>query len=90
MTKPQHNVGNQHMKILKTAALCAFLAFCATAIAQEAQPKQSVLITNTRIFDGQNEKLADGMSVLVEGNKISKIAKSISAPAGATLIDGAG
>jgi len=80
------------MKIMKsaTAAICACLAFCVTAMAQEAKPKQSVLITNTRIFDGQNEKLADGMSVLVEGNKIAKIAKSIPAPAGATVIDAKG
>jgi len=72
------------------ALLCVALVSCATAMAQEAQPKQSTLITNARIFDGQNEKLADGMSVLVEGNKISKIAKSIPAPAGATVIDAKG
>lgn len=69
------------------ALLCALLAVCATAIAQEAQPKQSVLFTNARIFDGQNESLADGMSVLVEGNKIAKIAKSIPTPADAMVID---
>jgi len=60
------------------------------ATAQEAKPKPSVLITNARIFDGVHEQLADGMSVLVEGNKISKIAKSIPAPAGATVIDAKG
>ncbi|HXH85233.1 MAG TPA: amidohydrolase family protein [Nitrospira sp.] len=80
------------MKIMKsiTAALCLCLAFCATAMAQEAKPKQSVLITNAKIFDGQHEALATGMSVLVEGNKIAKIAKSIPAPAGATVIDAKG
>jgi len=30
------------------------------------------------------------MSVLVEGNKISKIAKSIATPAGATVMDAGG
>jgi len=49
-----------------------------------------VLISNARVFDGKSETLADGMSVLVEGNKITKIAKSIPAPAGATVIDAKG
>jgi len=66
------------------------LAFCATALAQEAQPKQSVLITNASIFDGLNEKLATGMSVLIEGNTIKTIAPTIEAPAGATVIDAKG
>ncbi len=52
--------------------------------------QQMILITNANVFDGWNEKLAEGMSVLVEGNKIAKIAKSITAPAGATVIDAAG
>lgn len=50
----------------------------------------AVLITNAKIFDGENEALTDGMNVLVEGNKISKIAKSISTPKGATVIDAGG
>jgi len=79
------------MKIIQsiTASLCVTLALCATAMAQDAKPKQPVLITNAKIFDG-SDKLVTGMSVLVEGNKITKIAKSITAPAGATVIDAAG
>jgi len=50
----------------------------------------TTLITNVNVFDGKTEKLAMGMSVLVEGNKISKIAKSLPVPAGATVIDGGG
>ncbi len=72
------------------ASLFLTLAFCVPAMANDAAPKQSVLITNANIFDGKNEKLATGMSVLVEGNKIAKIAKSIPAPAGATVIDAKG
>jgi len=49
-----------------------------------------ICITNARIFDGKNEKLAEGMSVLIEDNKIAKIAKSITVPAGATVIDAKG
>lgn len=80
------------MRIIQsiTLALCITLVFCVTAMAQDAKPKHSVLITNANIFDGRSEKLATGMSVLVEGNKIAKIAKSIHAPEGATVIDGAG
>jgi len=72
------------------ASLFLTLAFCVPAMAEEAKPEPSVLITNANIFDGTSEKLADGMSVLVEGNKIAKIAKSITAPAGATVIDAKG
>jgi len=49
-----------------------------------------VLFTNANVFDGKNENLATGMSVLVEGNKIAKIAKSIAAPAGSTVVDAKG
>jgi len=72
------------------AALCVTLALCATVMAQEAKHEPSVLITNARIFDGEHEALAEGMSVLIERNKIAKIAKSIPAPAEATVIDAKG
>jgi len=75
-------------KIAVSALLVA--AFVTSAIAQDAASKSSVLITNANIFDGQHEALATGMSVLVEGNKITKVAKSIPAPAGATVIDAKG
>jgi len=73
-----------------TVALCASLVLCATVIAQEAEPKSQILITGANIFPGQGDKLEMGMSVLIEGNKITKIAKSITAPAGATVIDAKG
>lgn len=61
-----------------------------SAPAADAPAQPATLITNARIFDGENEKLADGRSVLVEGNKITKIGNSIPAPAGATVIDAKG
>jgi len=70
--------------------LALVLAVAVPAMGQEAKPVSKVLITNANVFDGKNAKLATGMSVLVEGNKISKIAKSIKAPAGATVIDAKG
>jgi len=71
-------------------SLVAGFVLCATVTAQGAEPKPFVLITNANIFDGQNEKLATGMSVLIEGNKIKTIAATIEAPAGATVIDAKG
>jgi len=50
----------------------------------------AILINHANIFDGENEQLSNGMSVLVEGNEISRIAKSISTPPGATVIDAGG
>jgi len=79
---------NTALKFAASALLVG--AFCTAAIAQDAAPKSSVLITNANVFDGQHEALATGMSVLVEGNKITKIAKSIPTPAGATVIDARG
>lgn len=66
------------------------LAAAIPAMAQEARAMNKVLFTNANIFDGENETLATGMSVLVEGNKIAKIAQSIPASADATVIDAKG
>jgi imidazolonepropionase-like amidohydrolase len=52
--------------------------------------QKSILITNVNIFDGKSETLNEGMSVLIEGNKIAQIAKSIKAPQGAHVIDANG
>ena len=78
-------------KSLMGASLTAALLFAASAVAQDEKPKPQVIFTNVNIFDGKNDKLSEGMSVLVEGNLIKKIAKgSIEANADATLIDGGG
>jgi len=76
-------------------ALCViawvFMIAANTALAADsANPVSKTLITNTNIFDGKSEKLANGMSVLIEGNKITKVAKSITAPDGAMVIDAEG
>jgi len=54
------------------------------------QPASPVCITNVRIFDGSRDELSEPMQVLVEGNKITQIAKSIKVQPGATVIDAAG
>jgi len=71
-------------KILALLILIAPLA----GYAQDEAPSQT-LITNVNIFDGFSDKLANGMSVLIEDNHIVEVGKSISAP-GATVIDGGG
>ena len=57
--------------------------------AQEESPKQQILFTNVNIFDGFKDKLAMGMSVLIEGNYIKEVGKSIKAP-DAYVVDGGG
>jgi imidazolonepropionase-like amidohydrolase len=56
--------------------------------AEENKPQQ-VLFTNVNVFDGFSSNLKMGMSVLVEGNQIVQVGKSISAPE-AFKLDGGG
>jgi imidazolonepropionase-like amidohydrolase len=74
--------------------LLVFVLIAVTSQAQEMTQKQKneamILITNVNIFDGKSETLNEGMSVLIEGNKIAQIAKSIKAPQGAHVIDANG
>ncbi|NYT20943.1 MAG: amidohydrolase family protein [Methanomicrobiales archaeon] len=51
---------------------------------------KTLLITNARIFDGKSEKLTESMSVLIEDNKITRIARSITATSDTTVIDAGG
>lgn len=57
-----------------------------TAVAQGPRA-QATLFQHVSLFDGKAQSLANGMSVLVEGQKIARIAPDIQAPAGATVID---
>jgi imidazolonepropionase-like amidohydrolase len=77
-------------KSLLAATLTATVVFAVSATAQEEKPKPQVLFTNVNVFDGKNDKLAEGMSVLVEGNLIKKIGKGLKADGNATVIDGGG
>jgi imidazolonepropionase-like amidohydrolase len=77
-------------KSLLAVGLTAAFAFVASAIAQEEKPKPQVLFTNVNVFDGKSNTLAEGMSVLVEGNLIKKVAKGNIKANGAKVIDGGG
>lgn len=49
----------------------------------------TILFTNVQVFDGVNNSL-EQQDVLVEDNLIKEVGRSISAPEGATVIDGGG
>ncbi len=55
-----------------------------------AQEPTRVLFTNVNVFDGVNDGLLLGMSVLVEGNMIAQISPGSIRPGDATVIDGGG
>jgi imidazolonepropionase-like amidohydrolase len=59
-------------------------------ISAEEKPPAQVLFTNVNIFDGKTDKLAMGMSVLVEGNLIKAIGNDVRGRDDAKTIDGAG
>lgn len=78
-----------HARHAFSILLTAFITvFGMSATAQEEKSSQT-LITNVNVFDGFSDKLANGMSVLIEDNHIVEVGKSISAP-GANVIDGDG
>ena len=74
--------------ILIAGALLATLA--SVPVYSQEEESSRTLFTNVNIFDGVNEELAVGMSVLVEGNLISEVATAIPAQGGAAIIDGGG
>jgi imidazolonepropionase-like amidohydrolase len=49
-----------------------------------------ILIKSARIFDGKSPKLIEGMSVLIEDNKIARIDKNVVAPRGSLIINAGG
>lgn len=78
--------------MLGTAAAGAFALWPKAASAVTAEsPGGPVVFTNVRVFDGKSNALRDGLSVVVDGNKIKTVAAFGSAlPAGAKVIDGGG
>jgi imidazolonepropionase-like amidohydrolase len=67
----------------------ALLVPATIASAQTAAPVDgSVLIRNVRLFDG--ERVIPTTSVLVEHGRIARVAVSLAAPTGVTVVDGTG
>ena len=78
-------------KSVLAVVLSAITAFVVSAAAQEEKPKPQILFTNVNVFDGKSDTLAEGMSVLVEGNLIKKVSEGdIEVGDDATVIDGGG
>lgn len=73
---------------LSAATLQAAAPAPAGQKAEEKKPVQ-ILFTNVNIFNGFDDKLDKGMSVLVESNYIKEVGKNITAP-DAYVVDGAG
>ena len=70
---------------------CAVLAGAVASASAAAQPRPSLLFENVTIIDGTGRVPMTGASVLVEGDRIARIARgALAAPAGATRIDGRG
>ena len=82
----EHTAGTLLLGLLISAGV-----FAGEDASKAAPAPAQTLITNARVFDGNSAKLADGMNVLIEGNKIAKISKTALTPAaGATVIDANG
>ncbi len=64
------------------------LAIGPLAWAQES--RRAVLFINVQIFDGKSEELITGHDVLVEGNRIRKVAPRIRVNRPVTVVDGQG
>jgi imidazolonepropionase-like amidohydrolase len=79
--------------ITAVAALTSSVVLAAGGGAVENfTPKAGItLFTNVNVFNGTDNKLYQGMNVLVEGKSISRISeKAIKQPDGTTVIDGGG
>lgn len=59
------------------------------ALAAKKEAPRQILITNVDVWDGTSVSVKKGVDVLVEGNKIKKVAKGIKAD-GAVVINGGG
>ena len=78
-------IRSKSLSIICSGVLLALSSF---AQAQDEAPQQ-ILITNVDVWDGTSSSLTLKTDVLVEGNKIIKVAQGISAE-GASVIDGQG
>jgi imidazolonepropionase-like amidohydrolase len=70
--------------------IVSLVIFTQALLAQDTEAPKQVLITNVNVWDGTSDGLKNGQSVLVEGNLIKQVGANISAPGGATVIDGGG
>ncbi len=77
-------------RMLLGGGMAAVLASFAPAAAQTpapAAPPPRLLLTNLRLFDGTTRSLREGVSILIEGNRIAALPGAGEAVSGATVRD---
>ncbi len=57
-----------------------------TIVAEDNSASVQTLIINARIFNGVSEKLTDSMSIMIDGNKITRMSVTPIKPAAGTAI----
>ncbi len=77
------------MCLLAVLAVIGGVVAAPLALAAEKEAPRQILITNVDVWDGTSASVKKGVDVLVEGNKIKKVAKGIKAD-GAVVINGGG
>ncbi len=77
-------------RFLLLAAVCLGFLVGGLQAQERPRPKPQTLFINVKIFDGTSDQLITGRDVLVEGNKIVKIAPKIATNRMARIIDGQG
>ena len=79
-----------HRRHIRAILLTVSIMLSLPVLTQEVRSAGGILIENVVVFDGKSDKLSPVTSVLVEGNTIVEIGRSIPAPADATVIAGGG
>ncbi len=78
------------LKVSVVVLIACLIAGVSHAQSSEPEAPRQTLIKNVNVFDGKTDGLARGQEVLVEGNMIKAVGRSLSAGSGATVIDGGG
>ena len=73
----------------KTIASLLLFVF-AFAHSNQAAQKSTLVVRNVALIDMRNDRVQIGMTVIVEGNRITRIGKNIGPPKDARIIDGTG
>ena len=78
--------------VARTAGFLFCAAWLLLAVLQPAAAQNTVVISDVTVIDGTGSPLRSGVTVVVEGGKISRVESSSRAavPAGAVVIDGSG
>jgi imidazolonepropionase-like amidohydrolase len=76
--------------LLMIALVASMMTQAGMTNAQQIPQPSAVLFKNAKVFDGKSDKLSGLTSVLIVGNKVSKIAVDFPASDNATVIDAGG